>query len=511
MSKIKSTLLVLLSLPFVLTACSSENSTSQSSDSSTSTSQEEGLSQPCFYDGQGLAFYPKDDGTYAVHIGHAGLLNKIVIPDTFNGHSVTEIKSEFCLCVNDIALFKSITIPTSITKIGSYAFAFGPHDHFGEKYCLEEFKYLGSVEQFSKINFKNYWYSNYSDPNQDLKFSFADKEFKFSEAYDSLGLSINYKKYINGDTYNVYLGATGTPQISSYYNSSYSFFETIQNNELTKFSSDTSIVSHSLQAQAIGEATYVVTDGKLTMTLIIHSRALQSFSDDVFKENEIFDFDGRPHSPVKPIRNLPNDVYVYYDASSYSCSYQDMERNYNRNESSHPVVESQIGEHRGNAFLFKPGYEVKVIPYMFIINNKEKNDYVKNMSVGNHLYIHFLPATLDYNDYYVCASNGNAATSVRFDWIGIGTYGGAYVDIDLTTTHDGGWDDSTKTYGGNEVTFIFPINIYIYNKTTYSCLFHIVVYQFDYCLMLSNGEKVWHEFFYGDSLYGGQITSYPVA
>ena len=40
---------------------------------------------------QGLAFYLKDDGTYAVEIGYAKYLSKIEIPATYNGKAVTEI------------------------------------------------------------------------------------------------------------------------------------------------------------------------------------------------------------------------------------------------------------------------------------------------------------------------------------------------------------------------------------------------------------------------------------
>ena len=67
----------------------------------------------------GLAFFLKDDGTYAVEVGQAKYLSEIEIPATYNGKAVTEIgKKGFSDCPNLI----SVTISEGITKIGDYAF-----------------------------------------------------------------------------------------------------------------------------------------------------------------------------------------------------------------------------------------------------------------------------------------------------------------------------------------------------------------------------------------------------
>lgn len=91
---------------------------------------------------QGLDFYLKDDGTYAVAVGNAKYLSKVVIPSTYLGKAVTEIAYEgFTECtkiteivissgittIADYAFYKcanltSITIPKSVTSIGASAF-----------------------------------------------------------------------------------------------------------------------------------------------------------------------------------------------------------------------------------------------------------------------------------------------------------------------------------------------------------------------------------------------------
>ena len=512
MIKLKSALLVLLTLPFALAACYSENPTSQSSDSSASTSQEEGPSQPCFYDEQGLAFYPKDDGTYAVHIGQAGLLSKIIIPDTFKGRGVTEIKSDFSYYINDIALFKSVTVPASITKIGNYAFRFNKHEYSGKTYCLEEFNYLGSIEQFSKIEFAELWSSPHNGYSQDLKLSFVDKEFKISEAYNSLCLSINKKLFYNGDTYNVYLG-TSYPSIECYIHSSYNFLNDFRLDKYLCASSDTDVVSDKLEASSAGTASFIVTDANtnITMTLNIVSGMLQNFPDDIYMENEIFDFDGNSHSPVKPIHNLPDDVYVYYGLTPTSGSYQLLDQYYNSKTVSHPNSRSAIGQEIVRACLFKPGYDLKFITSFLVVNHKAMNDYVYGMSQNNHLYIHFLNA--NYNNYFVetCNVMADYSTYAKFDFVGVGTYGGAYVDIDLSAIYDGGWNEASETYGGSDVTVCFGPNARfgIVEKDSFDYIIRDYLEDI-YSIPLSNGGVAHHFFISGGGSHSYQITLYPV-
>lgn len=69
---------------------------------------------------QGLDFFLKDDGTYAVEIGRAKYLSKIEIPATYNGKAVTEV-GKFADSTGNKFL-KEIVIPCSVTSISSSAF-----------------------------------------------------------------------------------------------------------------------------------------------------------------------------------------------------------------------------------------------------------------------------------------------------------------------------------------------------------------------------------------------------
>ena len=90
---------------------------------------------------QGLAFYPKDNGTYAVEVGYAKRLSKIVIPSSYKGKPVTEVAGfsnhtslkeivipDSVTTISDYAFLNcfnltSITIPDSVTTVGTYAFS----------------------------------------------------------------------------------------------------------------------------------------------------------------------------------------------------------------------------------------------------------------------------------------------------------------------------------------------------------------------------------------------------
>ena len=74
----------------------------------------------------GLAFFLKDDGTYAVEIGQAKYLSKIEIPATYKGKAVTEVGvfgNGGGLGVANSVL-KEIAIPNSVTTIGNSAFSY---------------------------------------------------------------------------------------------------------------------------------------------------------------------------------------------------------------------------------------------------------------------------------------------------------------------------------------------------------------------------------------------------
>ena len=67
----------------------------------------------------GLEYYPLDNGTLAVAVGNAALLSEIVIPSTYQGVPVTQIKEAG---FEEATNLKKITIPKSVTNIGKSAF-----------------------------------------------------------------------------------------------------------------------------------------------------------------------------------------------------------------------------------------------------------------------------------------------------------------------------------------------------------------------------------------------------
>ena len=69
---------------------------------------------------QGLAYYLKDDGTFAVGVGQAILLSNIVVPESYLGITVTQVIEEgFAGC----KYLKNITLPNTIETISDNAFA----------------------------------------------------------------------------------------------------------------------------------------------------------------------------------------------------------------------------------------------------------------------------------------------------------------------------------------------------------------------------------------------------
>ena len=93
---------------------------------------------------QGLDFYLKDDGTYAVAVGNAKYLSKVVIPSTYLGKEVTDIAY---YGFNECELLSEIVIPDSITSIGSSAFGNCP--------SLTSV-YITDIAKWCGISFANY-------------------------------------------------------------------------------------------------------------------------------------------------------------------------------------------------------------------------------------------------------------------------------------------------------------------------------------------------------------------
>jgi len=104
----------------------------------------------------------------------------------------------------------------------------------------------------------------------------------------------------------------------------------------------------------------------------------------------------------------------------------------------------------------------------------EVDDYVaglKKSSKSRHLYYHYLRydnAPSSYSDWDVWAWPFTKE-GYRFDWHGretssdrlsatglavVDSFSGAYVDIDLSASYDGGWKSASKTMGGTSMSFL---------------------------------------------------------
>lgn len=494
----KSVLLTIAALPLLICSCSNEQTTSQSSGGNSSSSQPV-VPETGFFDEQGLAFYPLEDGTWAVHGGHSVFLDKIVIPAEFRGKPVTEILHDFSKENGNEGSYKSITLPSTIKKIGSYAF-------YSYEKPLRNFIFEGSVEQFSEIEFENTWLNMSMRDIPNLKFTFSNKQFLYSEAYEDLGIRINSKNYFNGDTYNAYVGVSSyAPSVRVFAKSIYPFL----NDEYSGFalvSANTSIISNGLKPNSTGTTTVTATDGVRSATINVISNNAQALPDDIYTENEIINYDGLPHIPTKPVHNVPNGAKVFYlNSRSYDVEYNDIECHYNQGTKPECTARSDIGSYSFFVAIFKPGYQLKTLDVVIVINHENMNTYVLNMSQNNHLYIHLYLDAQDYDNYYVAAWNDyeDLNTYVRFDWVATGTYGGAYVDINLSQTYDGGYNSSTHEYGGHEVNITIPTMFRIVKKTdhtAYTVSFN--VYSSSY-IPLANGEKAYHTFLDNPS------SSYP--
>lgn len=110
--------------------------------------ENQGASEPYT---EGLLFTELPDGTYEVSRGTATAAEHIVIPSTYNGKTVTAIAregfNESREFETDANVIKTVTLPSSITKIGQAAFG----------YCmkLESINIPSSVTEIEKWAFTN--------------------------------------------------------------------------------------------------------------------------------------------------------------------------------------------------------------------------------------------------------------------------------------------------------------------------------------------------------------------
>ena len=90
-----------------------------------------------------LDFYPMSDGTYGVKAGRAQYLADIVIPSTYKGKTVTQILPR----AFQYSYIKTITIPDTVTSIGSGAFSYC--------YYLKDV-YITDIGKWCSISFEDW-------------------------------------------------------------------------------------------------------------------------------------------------------------------------------------------------------------------------------------------------------------------------------------------------------------------------------------------------------------------
>lgn len=117
----------------------------------------------------GLGYYLQEDGTYAVSVGEANLIDEIIIPKRYNSIEVTAIAIEG---FKGHAYLEKIVIPNSIKRIGKYAFSdctslisiiipksvisIGSYSFYGCK-NLTSITFLGTKEEWNAIEKGKYW------------------------------------------------------------------------------------------------------------------------------------------------------------------------------------------------------------------------------------------------------------------------------------------------------------------------------------------------------------------
>ena len=138
---------------------------------------------------------------------------------------------------------------------------------------------------------------------------------------------------------------------------------------------------------------------------------------------------------------------------------------------------------------------------------------LKQSSVANHLYYHYYRFKGDYSDWDVWAWSykPNAGEGAKFDWNSqVDDFGGAFVDIDLNGTYDGGWNSYTKVMGGTVVKYddAEQIGLQIVQTSTRQSSSgfwvndgsNLYVTLEDYAMDLVGGGKAYHVFVVQDNV-----------
>ncbi len=143
---------------------------------------------------------------------------------------------------------------------------------------------------------------------------------------------------------------------------------------------------------------------------------------------------------------------------------------------------------------------------------------LKDSSEANHLYYHYYRFDGDYApwDVWAWAYKPNAGEGASFNWSSqIDNFGGAYVDIDLNGTYDGGWNAATKTMGGTPVTYsdAEEIGLQIVETATRQTGggfwvndgSNLYITLADYALPLNGGGTAYHVFVVQDNVQEPRI------
>ncbi|MBR5296008.1 MAG: hypothetical protein IKU24_05405, partial [Clostridia bacterium] len=97
----------------------------------------------------GLEFWPLNDGNFAVATGTTTLLDKVVIPSTYNGKEVTRIRT---IGGNHVGGLKEVVVPTSIQFIEEHAVWSGT-----------TIRFEGTIAQWKQIAKEAFWVHDYGD------------------------------------------------------------------------------------------------------------------------------------------------------------------------------------------------------------------------------------------------------------------------------------------------------------------------------------------------------------
>lgn len=311
---------------------------------------------------QGLDFYLQDDDTYAVGMGNSGYLTSVVIPERYSGKDVTAIIDYGFIVEKShtgLTCPTSITLPSTIKKIGTYAFESGP-DRYLDRY-LEEIVYQGTKEDFLAIEFSTNWINVKGDYEQStLKIKFDDGEANYSEAFTQFGMSLNTEAFYAEEkmpTKNLYIG--GTYVVSCYLYSKY--FPNIRHffpnfSELTaQDESKVEIAGNVITPLALGNTLITIKRGDFTKSISATILNAKDLVGEFLFEDKIAEYDGQYHQ-LDPVKNVPNGVYVYYDIDTVEFS--TLERYAASNYFSEPCISYGPCTQLQYAYLYKEGFNV---------------------------------------------------------------------------------------------------------------------------------------------------------